>query len=404
MSRSLFLKLTAAMLCICAAAMPVFAAETDGDCVYCFSDSDFSENADELCGICITSLPDAACGTVTLGSRIIRAGDILTRDQVARMTFCPASAESDALARVGYLPIYETCVEPEAEMTISIRGKQDKAPIAEDSALETYKNLENEGCLRVTDPEGSEMTFAVIRQPRRGTVEIRSDGSFTYTPKKNKVGTDSFTFTATDAAGNVSREATVTIQIRKPTDSRLYTDTLGSDCRFAAEWMRNTGIFAGEAIRGQLCFSPEREVTRGEFLSMVMNALEIPTVEASATGFDDEAPDWLKPYLAAALRSGLVGGYRTENGLEYKPNQSITAAEAAVILQNALDLAVQTTAEPEDEAIPVWARTAGAALTGSGIPLYAGSMPLTRAEAAKVLYAASQIAEDAPGLAVFRMQ
>ena len=67
----------------------------------------------------------------------------------------------------------------------------------------------------------------------------RPDGSFIYTPKKNKVGVDSFTYTATDASGKVSREATVTIQILKPTDARQYTDTVGLDCRFEAEWLKN---------------------------------------------------------------------------------------------------------------------------------------------------------------------
>ena len=81
---------------------------------------------------------------------------------------------------------------------------------------------------------------------------IREDGSFLYTPKKNKVGTDSFTYTATDPAGKVSREATVTIQILKPTDNKQYADTTGTTCRFTAEWLRNTGLFVGEQIDGQL--------------------------------------------------------------------------------------------------------------------------------------------------------
>jgi VCBS repeat-containing protein len=43
--------------------------------------------------------------------------------------------------------------------------------------------LPNEGKLKVTDPEGQAMTYTVLRQPKRGTVEIREDGSFVYTPK-----------------------------------------------------------------------------------------------------------------------------------------------------------------------------------------------------------------------------
>lgn len=77
---------------------------------------------------------------------------------------------------------------------------------------------------------------------------LDGQGGFTYTPKKNKVGVDSFTYTATDPAGNVSREATVTIQILK--SSAEYTDTETASYRFEAEWLRNTGIFQGESLAG----------------------------------------------------------------------------------------------------------------------------------------------------------
>ena len=117
------------------------------------------------------------------------------------MTFQPLWTETDDVAQVSYLPIYESEVAPETSMTIGIRGKENKAPTAEDSALETYKNLENTGKLKVSDPEGEQLTYTLVRQPKRGTVTISEDGSFTYTPKKNKVGVDSFTYTAADRRG-----------------------------------------------------------------------------------------------------------------------------------------------------------------------------------------------------------
>ena len=308
MFRTRILSLLTAVLCLGCAVLPAAALEVDCDAAYCFSSADFS--ADEtLRGICITQLPEPKIGTVMLGTRVLRPGDILTADQVAQMTFCPLRTETDRTAEVGYLPIYETAVAPSAVMAISVRGKEDKAPIAEDLAAETYKNLATTGRLKVTDPEGQAMTYTVTRQPKRGTVTISEDGSFTYTPKKNKVGVDSFTFTATDPAGKVSREATVTITILKPSDAAQYTDTAGRECRFTAEWMRHTGIFVGEQPAGNACFSPDRAVTRGEFTAMLVKALDIPREEElTLTGYEDETPLWLKPYLAAAVRSGLTAG------------------------------------------------------------------------------------------------
>ena len=83
-----------------------------------------------------------------LGARILRPGDILTAGQISQMTFAPLNTEVDRDAVVTFLPIYEDRVEKSATMTISIRGKEDKAPVAEDSAIETYKNLPREEKLK----------------------------------------------------------------------------------------------------------------------------------------------------------------------------------------------------------------------------------------------------------------
>lgn len=386
------------LCCLCSLGLPVLAAEVDCDAEYCFSSGDFSE--EELEGICITALPESSVGSVMLGARILRPGDILTVDQLGQMTFTPMRRETDTEAVISYLPIFRDHVAPADVMTLSIRGKEDKAPAAEDSAGETYKNLPLEGTLSVKDPEGQALVYTVTRKPKRGEVVVNADGSFTYTPKKNKVGVDSFTFTAADPAGNVSREATFTITILKPTDAPQYTDTLGKSCRFAAEWMKNTGIFVGESLDGNACFGPERQVSRGQFVTMLVKALDIPVEEhATFTGYTDELPDWLKPYLAAAVRSGLTAGLPASE--TFRPEEVITGAEAAVMLSNALDLAVPEEAvmaeEPADDH---WAASALHILESHGISLT--GEPLTREQAAQVLYRATQLAEDAAGALVLR--
>lgn len=316
-----------------------------------------------------------------------------------------------------YLPIYEDRVAPSATMTISVRGKQDKPPVAEDSAVETYKNLPNEGKVKAVDPEGQGLIYTVVRQPKRGEVTLREDGSFLYTPKKNKVGVDSFTFTVTDPAGNVSREATVTVTILKPTQAGQYVDTADKSCRFAAEWMKNTGIFVGEQLGGVDCFQPEKSVSRGEFLTMLVKTLKLPVEKNAVYTGTEEIPDWLKPYMAAASRSGLTAGWPEQE--TFGADQPITGSEAALMLQNALDLSVTTAGEAElveapytkemesgvenaeTAAVPVWAETALAAMQENGIILDAGA-PLTRGEAAQILYQASLLAEEAPGMTVYQ--
>ena len=376
-----------AVLCLCCLVPAVSAAEVDCDGIYEFSSAELSPE-EELLGICVTALPQ---GKLMLGDREVRPGDILTVEQVETMTFIPRRSEEDAEAVLGYLPVFADKVGPEAVMTFSIRGKENKAPAAEDFALETYKDLAVEGTLKVSDPEGESMTFLLTRKPKRGDVELHSDGTFTYTPRKHKVGVDSFVYTATDASGKVSREATVTVTILKATDAPQYTDTVGLDCRFEAEWMKNTGIFVGETLDGNPCFGPEETVTRGEFTAMLVKALDLLEADApDYTGYSDQIPGWLRPYVAAAVRSGATAGLPDREG--FGAGEPVTGAEAAVMLSNVLGLEAAAAAG-EEEAVPAWAGGALAAMSGQGMELSADS-PLTRAEAAKILYRASQMTTD----------
>ena len=178
MFRNRLLALLLAVCCIAGLSCGAAAAEVDCDSVYCFSAEDFSGET-PIAGICITSLPDKKVGSVMLGSRVLVPGDVLTAEQAAQMTFSPRLTELDESAEVGYLPIYPGGVEASAAMTIGIRGKENKPPVAEDSALETYKNLAADGKLKVADPEGEDMVYAIVRRPKRGTVTLQPDGSFT---------------------------------------------------------------------------------------------------------------------------------------------------------------------------------------------------------------------------------
>lgn len=394
-------KLICLTLCVCLSLGlmgSALAAQVSCDDIYCFQAGDFSPD-ERMEGICITGLPDSSLGTIMLGHRVLRCGDILTADQIAQMTFVPLQSETDSTALVTYLPIYPDRVEQASTVTISVMGKEDKSPVAVDSTIETYKNMSNEGTLKVSDPEGQSLTFTLTRQPKRGTITIREDGSFLYTPKKNKVGTDSFTYTATDPAGHVSREATVTVQILKPNDAETYADTVGADYRFEAEWLRNTGLFVGEKIGGKSCFQPQKTVSRGEFLTMLVKTLDIEVDEkATYTGFTDEIPSWLRPYLAAALRSGITANW--PHGEVFGANEPISGMEAALLTQNALDLTVTTLAgKDEDSAIPSWAVTAMNAMADNGLEVSTGD--LTRAQAAKMLYQVHALAPTAPGMKVY---
>lgn len=131
--------------------------------------------------------------------------------------------------------------------------------------------------------------------------------------------------------------------------------------------------------------------------------------EMSYDALPQDTPDWLKPYLAAALRSGLTAGWpETETGSFYA-DLPISGSEAAVMLQNALDLsisqdtldAMETSAD--DSQVPAWAAVSLTAMEENGITLTA-SDTLSRGQVAQVMYQVSHLAPDAAGSGVFRMQ
>ena len=82
--------------------------------------------------------------------------------------------------------------------------------------------------------------------------------------------------------------------------------------------------------------------------------------------------------------------------MEMDYTQPITGDAAAVILQNALDLHCD---EPQES----YRETALAVMNENGLLLTAGQT-LTRADAAVILYEAYHLAQSAPGLAVFNTQ
>lgn len=115
-----------------------------------------------------------------------------------------------------------------------------------------------------------------------------------------------------------------------------------------------------------------------------------------------DVPLWLKPYVGAAMRAGLLSGLPEEEADVFSPDSPITGGEAAVILQNALDLSVQS-ALSEDGDVPAWAAVAVTAMTENGMPMQYDGV-LTRADVAKMLYQVKQLSVDAPGAAVLRLQ
>jgi hypothetical protein len=276
--------------------------QVDRAAVYCFSGADFqSGGSGELTGIYVCSVPSALSCRIRYGARSLRAGDVLPAEALSRLVLSPTS-RSAVQSEFVYCPITAEGLGTQQTLKLKILSGKNEPPEAENSALETYKNIANTGTLKASDPEGGPLTYKLVKEPKRGTVTLNADGSFTYTPKQNKVGRDKFVYTATDADGNVSQEATVTVKIVKPTDRARYADMAGDEAEYTAMWLKDEGVYAGRTVAGSLCFEPDSAVTRGEFLVMAMKLLGAePESAALTSGFADEEST---PRLDAALYRG----------------------------------------------------------------------------------------------------
>lgn len=144
-------------------------------------------------------------------------------------------------------------------------------------------------------------------------------------------------------------------------------------------------------------FSPDEQLTRGQFLVMVMRAYGILPDENSSDNFADAGNTYYTGYLAAAKRLGLTKGV---GGNKFAPENPISRQEMFTLLYNILKylnrLPDATEQKPlttfgDYKDIDIWAKEALEALVGAGVVKGNGHL-LTprafanRAQMAQVLY------------------
>ena len=135
-------------------------------------------------------------------------------------------------------------------------------------------------------------------------------------------------------------------------------------------------------------FKPDNSVSRAEFVTMMNNVLK-NDAEGTVSFTDVKETDWFYQAVAAAVNAGYCNGY--EDGT-FKPSATISRAEAAVMIANAMGLEQDAAgAEGFSDEIPVWAvGSVGAVVKAgymSGYPdgTFGAAKSITRAEAVSSL-------------------
>ena len=91
---------------------------------------------------------------------------------------------------------------------------------ASNGSVSTNQDTSVNGTLSASDSAGNALSFAIVANPSHGSVTINnlSTGAFTYTPASGYIGSDSFTFKATDSVtGTVSNTATESVTVNSTT-------------------------------------------------------------------------------------------------------------------------------------------------------------------------------------------
>jgi hypothetical protein len=94
-----------------------------------------------------------------------------------------------------------------------LEGRQLLTVIAQSQAIMTLHDQLYTGQLTAYDDEGGLVVYSLTSGTQNGTLGVNSDGTFWYAPPSSWVGTDSFTFTATDDMTGDSDTGTITLVV-----------------------------------------------------------------------------------------------------------------------------------------------------------------------------------------------
>lgn len=358
----------------------------------------------ELEGIVVTVLPDESEGSLYCGNRTLYAGEAVTAENLDDLYFKPAG-KTETTTSFSFIPVFAESNGQITTVSIAQVLGKNNPPVAEDVEFETIKNIAVTCRFKISDPDGDKLSVRIQNPPGKGDVVISEEEPdvFIYTPYQNKTGNDTFTYVAVDPDGLISNTAKVTIRITKNGAKMTYTDMEGNPAHFAAIKLAEEGILIGERMGNNYFFSPDKVVTRGEFVAMALTCLGIEvTTPVTKTGFadDSDTPAWVKPYLSTALKQGIITGVSTLDGRRvFRAENPLTRAEALVVLNNILKLDGGETKPvfSDDEAVPAWAMEAASKAVANDLIRMTSDGNLkpmdnvTRADTAEMLYRAMKI-------------
>ncbi|SJM93542.1 DUF4347 domain-containing protein [Crenothrix polyspora] len=98
------------------------------------------------------------------------------------------------------------------------------APLASNNKLSTPENTAIESKLNAIDVDSNILTYTIVQNPTHGVVSLNTSGNFIYTPAKDYVGADVFSFKANDGQLD-SNTGTINLTIDNTNSAPVFTAT-----------------------------------------------------------------------------------------------------------------------------------------------------------------------------------
>lgn len=299
-------------------------------------------NCSNVSSITITSLPKTEKGSLLLYEKAVKLGETIQDGDISALSFSPAGS---------YITDAEfTFTEPSTscEYTCKMLLLSDKnsSPLTNTdsigSLVSTFEDISIFSSLPGYDPDGDSIEYIVVSYPKNGSISINaSSGKYEYTPKSGFTGSDSFSYVICDEFGAFSRSRKVSLTVDKINSDEIFRDMESSQSLPEAVFLARDGVMSGSIVSGSLMFRPAAELSRAEFIAMLMKCINADSKSnVLHTVFADDAdiPAAYKSAVAAAYELGYINGNTINGKLLLDPNSPVTRADAAVMINNILSL------------------------------------------------------------------
>lgn len=190
-----------------------------------------------------------------------------------------------------------------------------------------------------------------------------------------------------------------TISSNASLSSAPFVDTVGHWAEDILGYMYSNKIISGDPTDGTLKFNPQKQMTRSEFAVMVTNFLGVNREDYKDVILPysdlDTIPLWaLESFKVLYKEEILKGRYVSDTESTADPLATISRAEAATIVSRLLPdgIFAENISASDSSEIPLWAKDGITTLISIGTMrgYEDGTLkpmnPLTKAEAAKILY------------------